>query len=64
MKNTASNTSRHAFNRLSYLVTLGKTLEGAYGAGVMTADYKREAPKAGWTAQQLMAMSVAKSLYN
>lgn len=46
------------------LVSLGRALENAYGGGIMTADPNREAHGNGWTAQQLLAMSAAKSLYN
>ena len=46
------------------LVSLSRALENAYGGGVMTADPKREANRSGWTTQQLLAMSAAKSFYN
>ncbi len=64
MKNTASNTSRHAFTQIAQRLSLGKVLESAYGVGAMSADNKRAAHKAGWTTQQLLAMSAAKSFYN
>lgn len=46
------------------LVSLGRALENAYGGGIMTADQNRETHGNGWTTQQLLAMSAAKSLYN
>lgn len=64
MKNTAGNTSRRTFTQIAQRLSIGKALEGAYGAGVMSADDKRAAHKAGWTTQQLLAMSLAKSFYN
>ena len=64
MKPTATNLSHRDFSQLIRAFDLGKTLEAAYGAGVMTANYRR-APKAtSWTTQQRLALSAAKSLYN
>ena len=64
MKPTASNTSRQALTALANRLHLARTHESAYGAGIMTADYKRKAHKTGWTTEQLLAMSAAKSFYN
>jgi len=64
MEFTASNISRQTLTQLAHRLSLGKVLEGAYGAGVMTAHYKRAARKTEWTTEQLLAMSAAKSFYN
>lgn len=64
MKPTASNLSHRDFSQLIRAFDLGKTLEAAYGAGAMTADYRRAPKASGWTAQQLLALSAAKSFYN
>lgn len=64
MKPTASNTSRQALTALSHRLHLARANESAYGAGIMTADYKRKARTTGWTTEQLLAMSAAKSFYN
>lgn len=64
MKSTASNLSHRDFSQLVRAFNLGKTLEGTYGAGVMTADYRRAPKETGWTTQQLLALSAAKSFYN
>ncbi|MEL6159543.1 MAG: hypothetical protein AAFQ40_04680 [Cyanobacteria bacterium J06623_5] len=62
MKPTASNLSHSEFIKCLYAFELGKILEATYGAGAMTADYRRAPRKAGWTTQQLLALSAAKSL--
>ena len=59
MKPTASNTSRQMLTQLAQRLSLAKTLESAFGAGIMTADYKRSARQSGWTTEQLIAMSEA-----
>ncbi|MGB3300328.1 MAG: hypothetical protein WBA76_18855 [Phormidesmis sp.] len=64
MKSTASHTSYQAIVNLAHRLHLARTQESAYGAGIMTADYKRKDRKAGWTTEQLLAMSAAKSFYN
>lgn len=64
MKTTASNLSRRDFSQLIRAFDLGKTLEATYGAGAMTADYRRAPKTSIWTTQQLLAFSAAKSFYN
>ncbi|MGC1308716.1 MAG: hypothetical protein WA885_15935 [Phormidesmis sp.] len=65
MKNTPEqSTSRRSSAQRAHLLHLGRLLEGAYGAGVMSTDQKREAKRTGWTTQQLLNMSAAKSFYN
>lgn len=64
MKTTTATNSAYIIAQLAQRLNLGRILEGAYGAGTMTADYKREAKKASWTAEQLLTMSAAKSFYN
>ncbi|MGB3769398.1 MAG: hypothetical protein WA947_22800 [Phormidesmis sp.] len=64
MKATASSTSNRLMTQLAQRLNLGRILEGTYGTGVMTAGYRREAPKTSWTTEQLLAMSAAKSFYN
>mgnify|MGYP001038399534 CR=1 FL=1 len=64
MKATASNTSNRLMTQLAQRLNLGRILEGTYGTGAMTAGYQREARKASWTTEQLLAMSAAKSFYN
>jgi len=64
MKTTTTTHSAYLIAQLAQRLNLGRILEGAYGAGVMTAGYKRAAKKAGWTKDQLLRMSAAKSLYN
>ncbi|MGB7085439.1 MAG: hypothetical protein WBD47_07790 [Phormidesmis sp.] len=60
MKNTLSSRWTSA-----QLIQLGKSLEGAYGTGLMTSSQKANAEKTRsdrWTTQQLLQMSAAKSL--
>ena len=64
MKAITATQSAYTIAQLAQRLNLGRVLEGAYGAGVMTEGYKREAKKAGWTTSQLLAMSAAKSFYN
>lgn len=64
MKPTGNNPSRRQLTEISRRLHLGRVFEEAYGAGVMTDDYKRAPSRAGWTTEQLIAMSEAKSLYN
>lgn len=64
MKTTTTTHSAYTIAQLAQRLNLGRVLEGAYGAGAMTADYKREVKKAGWTTDQLLTMSAAKSFYN
>lgn len=64
MKTTAVNNSAYTITQLAQRLNLGRVLEGAYGAGVMTAGYKRAAKKDSWSTNQLLAMSAAKSFYN
>lgn len=64
MKAIASNTSRYTFTQLCQRLSLGRILGDAYGTGAMTADYKRKAVTPGWTTEQLLALSKAKSLYH
>ncbi|MEL6491186.1 MAG: hypothetical protein AAFV85_12860 [Cyanobacteria bacterium J06634_6] len=64
MKTTTVNQSTSVVVRLAQRLNLGRVLEGAYGAGIMTEGYKRAASKAGWSTKQLLAMSAAKSFYN
>ncbi|MEO0805508.1 MAG: hypothetical protein AAFY33_04300 [Cyanobacteria bacterium J06643_4] len=64
MKTTTANNSVYTIAQLAQRLNLGRVLEGAYGAGVMTAGYKRTAKKAGWSTDQLLTMSAAKSFYN
>ena len=62
MKATASNTSRQMLTQLAQRLSLAKTFESTFGAGIMTAGYKRQTHLAGWTTDQLIAMSKANSL--
>lgn len=62
MKLATGRNSRRATTDFSYLLRLATTLEGAYGAGVMTADDKQETQRAGWTTKQLLALSRSKSV--
>lgn len=64
MKATTANNSAYTITQLAQRLSLGRVLEGTYGAGAMTAGDKRQAKKAGWTTEQLVKMSEAKSLYN
>jgi len=64
MKATTANNSAYTITQLAQRLNLGRVFEGTYGAGTMTEGYKREAKKAGWTADQLLTMSAAKSFYN
>ncbi|PZO13449.1 MAG: hypothetical protein DCF25_16140 [Leptolyngbya foveolarum] len=64
MKVIASNTSSRLMTQLAQRLNLGRILEGTFGTGAMTAGYKRATPKTGWTTEQLLAMSAAKSFYN
>ena len=64
MKPFASNLSRRDFSQLVRAFELGKALEGLFGAGVMTSDYRRAPKETGWTTQQLLTLSSAKSFYN
>ncbi len=64
MKATTCNASAYTIAQLAQRLNLGKILEGTYGAGVMTANYQRASKKAGWTTEQLLTMSAAKSFYN
>lgn len=64
MKTTTATNSAYTIAQLAQRLNLGRVLEGAYGAGTMTAGYKREAKKAVWTTDQLLTMSAAKSFYN
>lgn len=64
MKTITHTQSAYTITQLAHRLNLGRVLEGAYGMGTMTAGYKREAKKAGWTTDQLVTMSAGKSLYN
>ena len=64
MKATASNSSSRLITELAQRLNLGRVLEGTYGIGALSAGYKRAARKSGWTTEQLLAMSAAKSFYN
>ena len=64
MKLTVSNSSRQATTDLSHLLRLATVLESAYGAGVIKKSHKQDMSEAGWTTQQLLSMSSAKSFYN
>ncbi len=64
MKATTSTNSAYTIAQLAQRLNLGRVFEGTYGSGAMTAGYKRETKKAGWTTDQLLAMSAAKSFYN
>ena len=63
MKIAASNTTYSVISQLAQRLNLGRILEGTYGAGVMGND-SQKTQKAGWTTEQLLAMSAAKSFYN
>ena len=41
-----------------------RILDNIFGNGLMTGDYKQETIKSGWTAEQSVVMSEAKSFYN
>lgn len=64
MKATTANQSTYTVTQLAARLNLSSVLEGAYGLGTMTAGRKQSAKKAGWTQEQLIAMSAAKSFYN
>ena len=64
MKATASNTSRRTMTQLAQRLHLGRVLESCFGSGVMTAGYKRQSHKTGWTVAQLVSFAEAKSFYN
>ncbi|MGB3574334.1 MAG: hypothetical protein WBA01_20040 [Phormidesmis sp.] len=64
MKSTTTQNSCHILTQLANRLFLGRTFEGSYGAGIMTAGYKRATGKTGWSTRQLLAMSDAKSFYN
>ncbi len=64
MKATTTTQSAHTITQLAQRLNLGRVLEECYGAGVMTEGYKRAAKNPGWTTNQLLTMSTAKSFYN
>lgn len=64
MKPQPSNTSARDLTELSRRLHLGRTLESAYGAGVMTPNHSQNPARTGWTLEQLLQMSEAKSMYN
>lgn len=64
MKPQPSYTSQRDLTDLSQRLHLGRTLESAYGAGTMSPDHKRANSRSGWTLEQLLQMSEAKSMYN
>ena len=64
MKSRASYTSHRDLSELSRHLHLGRVLEEAHGAGMMTADHKRAHTRSGWSLEQLLQMSEAKSMYN
>ena len=64
MKTSTANNFTRTITELAQRLSLGRIMEGAYGAGAMTEGYKREANKAGWSTEQLLTMSTAKSFYN
>ena len=64
MKSTASNISERRMTQLAQRLSLGRIMEGSFGSGEMTASYRHNRRKAGWTAEQLITMSTAKSFYN
>lgn len=64
MKPNASHTSRRDLTELSRRLHMGRVMEGAHGAGAMTADHQKAHARSGWTLEQLLQMSEAKSMYN
>ena len=64
MKLTTDNDSDQTDAKLSYLLRLATVLESAYGAGVIAQSPKQDTAEAGWTAEQFLSMSSAKSFYN
>lgn len=61
MKNAANKTSRQSSRwTAAEFARLGQNLEAAYGAGVMN-DQERSANGLGWTREQLLKMSAARS---
>ena len=64
MKPTAANLSRSDFSQLVRAFDLGKTLEATFGIGAMTESYYSAPQAPGWTTQQLLTLSNAKSFYN
>lgn len=64
MSPQASQTSRRDLTELAQHLHLGRVLESAYGAGAMTATHQRAHKRSGWTLEQLLQMSAAKSMYN
>ncbi|WP_121970992.1 hypothetical protein [Leptolyngbya sp. BC1307] len=62
MKNKANQTSRQSSRWTSdRFVRLGQNLEAAYGAGVMSENQEGSANGLGWTREQLLRMSAARS---
>lgn len=62
MKNKANQTSRQSSRWTSeQFVRLGQNLEATYGAGVMSENQERSANGLGWTREQLLKMSAARS---
>ena len=64
MKANTANNSAYTITQLAHRLSMGRAFEGTYGAGVMTENYKRATKKAGWSTNQLLTMSAAKSFYN
>ena len=54
MQPRASYTSHRDLSELSRHLHLGRVLEEAHGAGMMTADHKRAQTRSGWTLEQLL----------
>jgi len=64
MKPTRNHTSHQRLTDVARRLHLGRVLEAAHGAGIMTAEYQQAPTRAGWTVTQLLEMSEGKSLYN
>lgn len=62
MKNTIKTNARSASSQTAQLIHLSHSLEGAFGVGAMTPQ--RRANGLGWTTEQLLTLSAAKSLFN
>ncbi len=61
MKNTIKTNAR-ASRQTAHLIHLSRSLESAFGSGEMTPQHR--ANGLGWTTEQLLNLSAAKSLFN
>ena len=64
MKPTKTSSSQRHLTDVAHRLHLGRVMEAAHGAGLLTTDDHSASSRASWTVEQLMEMSAAKSLYN